>query len=255
MTAKEKYPIIPGLKLTSTPMLRHSIMWRSKMKVALASLMLLFFTGCKSYFLTTDFDTKTANHKTVAVLPFEMVFTGVKPEKLTDEDMHIIEEGESKAFMISFYNEILRSTSGGKKPIRVDVQHYDKTLNLLKENNIDIRSSWKEDPGKLAKILGVDAVVKTRVEKYRLMSDLTSYGIDLGVRILAILSDYKIYPWLPPNLAKSKEVKSSCSLLDKEGVTLWSIAYDIDADWRRPANEIIDNINRKSAKRFPYRIK
>jgi hypothetical protein len=157
--------------------------------------------------------------------------------------------------MISFYNEVLRSTRSGRKPIRVDVQHYDKTLSILKENNIDIRSSWKEDPAKLAKILGVDAVVKTRIEKHRLMSDLTSYGIDLGVHILGVLSDYKFLFWLPPDLAKSKEVKSSCSLLDKEGSTLWSISYDIDADWRKPANEIIDDINWKSAKRFPYRTK
>lgn len=229
--------------------------YRVTCAVAGALLLLPFLISCKSYFLATDFDTRTANHKTVAVLPFEMIFTGVKPEKLTNEDMQIIEEGESKAFMISFYNEILRSTRGGKKPIRVDVQHFDKTLSILKTNNIDIRSSWKEDPGKLAKILGVDAVIKTRVEKHRLMSDLASYGIDLGTRILGILSDYKIWLWLPPNLAKSKEVKSSSSLLDNGGATLWSIAYDIDADWRSPANEIIDQINRKSAKHFPYRAK
>ena len=222
---------------------------------AITILMLLFFVSCKPYFLVADFDTRTSNHKSVAILPFEMVFTGVKPDRLTDDDLQIIGEAESKAFMISFYNEVLRSTRGGRKPIRVNVQHFDKTLNILKTNNIDIRSSWKEDSGKLAKMLGVDAVVKTRVEKYRLMSDLTSYGVELGVRILAILSDYKIYPWLPPNLTKSKEIKSSCSLLDAEGVTLWSIAYDFDADWRSPSNEIIDNINRKSAKQFPYRMK
>lgn len=223
--------------------------------IAFAILVLTFLAGCKSYFMATDFDTRTANHKTIAILPFEMIFTGVKPEKLTNEDIQIIEEGESKAFMISFYNEILRSTKSGKKPIRVNVQHFDKTLSILKTNSIDIRSSWKEDPGKLAQMLGVDAVVKTRIEKYRLMSDLASYGIDLGTRILGILSDYKIWFWLPPNLSKSKEIKSSCTLLDKEGATLWSIAYDIDANWRSPANEIIDEINRKSAKHFPYRTK
>jgi len=61
-----------------------------------------------------------------------MIFYRVKPEKLTNEDMQIIKEDESKAFMISFYNEFLRSTSGGKKPIRADVQHFDKTISILK---------------------------------------------------------------------------------------------------------------------------
>jgi hypothetical protein len=223
--------------------------------LACVVLLLTIFSSCKSYFVATDFETRTANHKTVAILPFEMIFTGVKPEKLSDEEMQAIAEAESKAFMISFYNELMRSTRGGKKPIRVDVQHFDKTFSILKSNNIDIRSTWNDDPGKLAKMLGVDAVVKARIEKHRLMSDLASYGVDLGVHILGILSDYNIWFWMPSDFSKSKEIRSSCSLIDQQGYTLWSIAYDIDANWREPANEIIDDLNRKSARRFPYRTK
>jgi len=222
---------------------------------SLLVLILVTLLGCKSYFLASDFETRTANHKTIAVLPFEMIFTGVKPEKLTDEELLMIGEAESKAFMISFYNEILRSTRSGRRPISVDVQHFDKTLSILKTNNINIRSSWNEDPEKLAQLLGVDAVVKARIEKHRLMADLASYGIDLGVHIIGILSDHSIWFWLPSDLTKSKEVKSSFSLIGKDGVTLWSIAYDVDADWRESSNVIIDDINRKSAKHFPYRVK
>jgi hypothetical protein len=191
----------------------------------------------------------------VAILPFEMIFTGVKPEKLTDADLQKIAESESKAFMISFYDEVLRSTRSGRKPIRVDLQHYDKTISILQAHNIDIRSSWNEDPGKLAEMLGVDAVVKARIEKRRLMSDLASYGIDLGVHILGILSDYAVWFWLPSDLARAKEIKTSFSLLEENGTTLWSISFDEDADWSQPANAIIDEINRKSAKHFPYRSK
>jgi hypothetical protein len=224
-------------------------------KFGIVALSLLIIPGCKSYYIASDFNVKTAGHKTVAILPFEMVFTGKKPEKLSNEEMQTIGEAESKAFMISFYNEILRSTRSGKNSITVNVQHFDKTLNILKSNNIDIRSSWNEDPGKLAALLGVDAVVKARIEKHRLISDLASYGIDLGVHILGVLSDYTIWFWLPPELAKSNEVKSYYSLVAKEGFTLWSIGYNKDANWRDSANEIIDGINRKSAKRFPYRRK
>lgn len=218
-------------------------------------LMVIMLTGCKTYFIAADFDSRTASHKSIAVLPFEMIFTGVKPEKLTQEDVDRIADAESKAFMISFYNELLRSTRGGKKPIRVDVQHYDKTLSILQSNDIDIRASWKEDPGKLAKLLGVDAVVKARIQKHRLMSDLASYGIDLGVHILSVLTDYGAWFWLPSDLTKTNEIKTSSSLIDQQGSSLWSIAFDADADWHKPANEIIDDINRKSAKNFPYRNK
>ena len=219
--------------------------------VVLVSAFLL--PSCKTAYIVSNFDARTAAHKTVAVLPFEMIFSGKMPEQLSVAELEKIKDAESKAFMISFYNEILRSTKGGKKPIRVDIQHYDKTLNLLNANGIDIRSAWNEDPGKLTTILGVEAVVKARIEKHRLMSDLASYGIDLGVHIISVISDNALWFWMPHELTKSKEVKTSYSLLDKQGAVLWSIAFNIEADWREPANHIIDNINRKSAKTFPYR--
>ena len=63
------------------------------------ALLVTILISCKTYFVVADIDTRTANDKTIAVLPFEMNFTGVKPEKLTDEDLLTIEEAESKAFM------------------------------------------------------------------------------------------------------------------------------------------------------------
>jgi hypothetical protein len=216
-------------------------------------LLLACIGGCKPYYLASDFNNRTAQHKVAAILPFEMLFTGKKPEKLSDDDVRIIEEAESKAFMISYYNRILASTRNGKKPIRIDIQHYDKTLSILKDNNIDIRSSWKESPDKLAKTLGVDAVVKAHIEKRRLMSDFASYGIDIGRHILGILTDYSAWMFLPSDVTRSKEVKTSYALIDKDGYTLWSIAYDEEADWHQSSNEIIDHVNHKAAKRFPYR--
>jgi hypothetical protein len=208
--------------------------------------------SCKAYYVAADFDARTAGHQTFAVLPFEMVFTGTRPEKLTEADMEVLAEAESKAFMISFYNEVLASTRHGRKPLRISLQHYDKTLSILEEHQIDIRSSWKEDPGRLAQLLGVDAVVKGRIQKHRIMSDLASYGIDIGVHILAAITDAAWF-WLP-EMTRSKEIDTNYSLLDREGTVLWSIAYDIDADWRRPADEIIDDINRRSVRKFPYRV-
>ncbi len=88
------------------------------------------------------------------------------------------------------------------------------------------------------------------------MPDVESFGIDVGIHIINILTDNALWPWIPFDLTKSKEVKTNYSLVDgKDGTTLWSIAYDIDADWRNPANEIIDDVNRRSSRKFPYRIK
>lgn len=46
-------------------------------------------------------------------------------------------------------------------------------------------------------------------------------------------------------LEKTPVVEPSCGV--------WPIAFDIDADWRRPSNEIIDEVSRRAARKFPYR--
>ena len=218
------------------------------------AILFLLLSNCTPYYLSSNFSTQTADHKIVAVLPFEMVYTGVRPEGITEEDLRTIEVAESQAFQISFYNEILRSTRSGRKPIRVDLQDYKKTLQLLEEKEIGIKDSWDKKPEDLAEILKVDAVVRARVEKNRLMSDLASYGIDVAVHVLDVLSDHTVWPWLPPNVTKSKEIRASYSLMGREeGLVLWSVAIREDANWRRRANEIIDDINRRGSKKFPYR--
>lgn len=216
--------------------------------------LLFVLSSCTPYFKSANFDTLTVDHTKVAVLPFEMIFTGVQPDQLREEDILRIEEAESQAFQISFYNELLRSTRRGKKAFRVDVQHYQETLKILEDQEISIRSSWAYSPQEMADLLKVDAVVRARIEKARFMSDLASYGIELSVQLINILTNYQLMPWLPMVSTQNKAVVADFSLFEQEeGLVLWSIAFDKGADWRQPANQIIDEISRKAAKKFPYR--
>ena len=214
----------------------------------------LFF--CTPYFISNNFEIQTVNHKEVAILPFEMIYTGLIPDEISEEDLILIEEAESIAFMTSYYNEVLRSTRSGKKPIRVNIQHYKNTLQLLDENGINTYDSWNMKAEDLSEILHVDAILRGYIEKNQLIPELESFGIDVGIHILNILTDNALWPWIPFDLSKSKEVNTNYSLIDGEnGTTLWSIAYKIEADWKSPANEIIDDVNRRSSRKFPYRIK
>src|SRR5687768_3375549 len=99
-----------------TPILQNINIIKMKTRFILTCitvLLLATLSGCKPYYIATDFSSRTAQHKVVAVLPFEMVFTGTKPEKLSEADIREIEEAESKAFMISYYNKVLASTRSG----------------------------------------------------------------------------------------------------------------------------------------------
>lgn len=218
------------------------------------SLLVLLIAACTPYYIVTDFDSRTAEHMTVAILPFEMWFTGKIPKDLTEEDILKIEEAESLAFQMSMYREILNSTKNGRKPIRIDLQDYKKTLNILSDNGIGIRTSWSLTPRELADLLGVDAVLSARIEKMRIMSDLASFGAEVGLFILNEITDYGLWPFIP-GVVTSKQIDAGYSLHDKAGGdVLWSISFEVDTNWSSSADEIIRSVTRKAAKKFPYRI-
>ena len=211
--------------------------------------------SCTTPYHIQNFDEITNSHKVVAVLPFDMIYTGMIPEELTEEDLNEIEAAESQAFQISFYNEVLGSTKNGRRNLSVNLQPINKTNRILKENElsgIEVHSLPYED---IAEMLDVDAFVTGQIQKNRLMSDLASYGIEIGVHILDVMSPHTIWPFIPGDLSRSKEIKSSYAIYDgNESLTLWSVSYNYDADWRRSANDIIDETNRRAARKFPYRV-
>jgi hypothetical protein len=204
--------------------------------------------GAQKY-TAPNFEELTAGHETVAVLPVEMVFTGRQPKDLSLDDIRQIEEGESLAFQISLNNALL----GKAEDKRIYFQEIDETNKLLSENDISIRERWDMRGDDLAEILGVDAVVKMRVEKQRYLSDLESFGIDLAQRIIHRLANYQFYPWVPDRLEKTNDVRAKASLVNgRDGKVLWNLAVEREADWNRPANEIINHLTRKMARNFPY---
>lgn len=217
-------------------------------------IILFTISSCTPYFQSANFDTLTADHTRIAVLPFDMIFTGVMPDQLTEEDILRIEEAESQAFQVSFYNELLRSTRRGQKNFRIEIQHHRTTLNILQDNGISVRESWNFSPEELAELLEVDAVVRANIEKARFMSDLASFGIEVGVDIIHVLTNYQLMPWLPMVSTQNKAVVADFTLFNsKQGTVLWSISFERGADWTEAANEIINRISRRAAKKFPYR--
>ena len=226
-----------------------------KKKVLLSTIaflvMMMQFCAGRQY-VTPAYVDKSTNHRIVAVVPFEMVFTGKKPRKLTVRQVREIEEAESIAFQESLYRLLLRQTTRYRHPVRVGIQPVDKTNRILERNNIGIRDSWEMAPEELARILRVDAIVKTRVIKRRFMSGLASFGIEVGNAVLnAILEDTPFAVFVPNS---TNAIKAECFICNgRDGVVLWGIDLVDETDWRMPANEIIDNINRYFARKFPYR--
>ena len=136
-------------------------------------------------YTASNFEEKTVDHQTVAIVPAEMIFTGNQPKNVTEEDIIKMEEQESREFQYALYNSILRHANTRKYITTVNFQDVSTTLQKLEQGQIAIRDSWKMDDKALAKALGVDAVIKMRIQKQRYMSDVASYGIDAARRIIS----------------------------------------------------------------------
>jgi len=205
-------------------------------------------SSCKRYYQISNFDRITKSHKTIAILPFEVYTYGHTPKDLSPEMIDEIDEFESTAFQANFFNKVLRTTGHRKCQLSIGVQHYSETNELLKEEGINIKDAWTMSPKKLANTLGVDAVVKARIEKDQYFSDGLSAGIDITQAIISIFADRNPLYINDAN----KEVVSEYSLIGNDGVVLWSIGYRNEADWKLQAEQLVSNINRRSARHFPY---
>ncbi len=226
------------------------------MNRTLAVAALLVATACTTVDYTSrSFPERSADHQIVAILPFEMVFAGKAPAELTEEQVASIEEGESLTFQTALYHSMLnRSSAGRKHPILIEIQPVDVTNRTLERYGIGIRESWSIPAEELARILGVDAVVRTTVQKTRYLTDLESFGIDLGSAVLIEVSEGRLAGVVPYAAITTVDIWADSTLIDgSDGGVLWKVALERATDWRAPANDVVLGITRMLAKKFPYR--
>ena len=224
-----------------------------------AVVLLAVFTivaSCASHrrgYTSNDFEEQTQTHKTVAIVPAEMVFTGTMPKNMTKEEIARIEEQESRDFQYALYNRILRHANTRKYITTINFQDIGTTLKKLEDSSINIRDSWRMDDKALAKMLGVDAVIKMRIQKQRYMSDAASYGIDAARRVISSTGIAGRIP-VPYNVGKTNDIYASCNLVSNNQ-TLWNDNYKRATDWNTAPNVIIEGITDNFGRNFPYKRK
>ena len=223
-----------------------------KLVPALLFIAIILSTSCsRKNYASTFFERHTVNHRVIAVLPSEIIFTGKQPKEFTKEIIDSLEIEESKAFQMSLYGNILRYANSNRYYMYVDVQDVNKTMNTLDENNISIRDSWKMDDKKLASLLGVDAIVRMQITEKRFMSDYASYGVTVARDIIRETPLGSKFP-VPYNLGKTEDIYAYCSVVS-DNLTLWNNNYKSSADWNNPSNVIIENITNNFGRNFPYK--
>ena len=228
-------------------------MKKNLLYACIASFIVFLFACSNKYYTAGNFSEKTEDHKVVAILPAEIVFSGKQPKNLSPENIAKAEETESVNFQYALMNSILRHANTRKYITTVNFQDINTTQKILDQNNISVRDSWKKDDNELAKLLGVDAVIRMNIRKQRYMSDEASYGVGVAKQVIYKTGIGSKVP-VPGSVGKTYDVYATCNLLS-DNQTLWNDNYKRAADWDTQPNVIIEWITDSFGENFPYKKK
>ena len=219
----------------------------------ITSFILFLFSCSNRYYTAGNFSEKTEDHKVVAILPAEVSFTGKLPKNMSPEAIGEAEERESIDFQYALMNSILRHANTRKYITTVNFQDVNTTQKMLEQNNISVRDSWKKDDEELAKLLGVDAVIRMNIRKQRYMSDEASYGVGVAKQVIYSTKIGSKVP-VPGSVGKTFDIYATCNLLS-ENQTLWNDNYKRSTDYEVQPNVIVEWITNDFGENFPYKKK
>jgi hypothetical protein len=225
----------------------------------------LFFSFC---FIAGSFQAchtkNAARHSTklVAVLPAEVILSGKQPKRLKTDQIEKLEEAESLIIQNKLVEAIVSSLAEVKKS-KMGIVDPEKVNQKLQSSGISIRESWKAEPEVLAKLLGVDEVIKIKVTKTRYMSNLSGYGINLGTDILEILKSFylsklSINSESPEEQPESKSLGTTTtldffarSIRKSNGTVSWSYSQVKELEYNESVDQEIAVITKNAGAKFP----
>lgn len=213
--------------------------------------LLLFSCGTnKAVFQSPDFEQKTARHKTVAILPVQLVQTGHRPKDVSEETLKAANEKWGYIFQESLQSFILKQTHKNKKGQLVDFQSTQKTNALLKEKGLAIEAMYTKQPEEIAQLLGVDAVIMTTMNHNKNFSDGVAYGLAAARTVVNVLSKTATVG----TGMNASDVNINCSLYDAgDSKLLWKTYRDGGTDLPANVDGLIEHYSNWIAKKLPYR--
>lgn len=199
---------------------------------------ILFMTACgPTIYKAQDFDSSTANHKIVAILPADVTIQ-LRPnerKKTTQEQLRETERKTGEAIQDKMYSWFLKRS--GKFKYTVTFQDISRTNALLSQAGINYETINTKTKDELAKLLGVDAVISTRASMQKPMSE----GAAVAVGIL-------IGSW-----GSTNNVVTSISINEASaGKLVWKYDYNASGTVGSDPESLVNALMRNASKKFPY---
>lgn len=217
-------------------------------------LVILIFAGCSSPIGTTsEAKEKFRNHKTIAILPFEVRFDlrNNNRKKFTDKELAEVSHFMATGLQEHLYHWLISYSQ--KKQFSVNIQDIDITDSILNEKKIRFMDLYNMSRVEIAKMLGVDAVLTSNVIFAQPHSEAASVAFmvavgtfeglatqEMRMQVLLNDNDSDIPLWTFKTKTKSDGVTKPSKDRQKE-----NILY--------PLFKNIDESLIKFIKKFPYR--
>jgi hypothetical protein len=220
--------------------LNHTKLQFMKKTILYAVLCLAIASCGPKIYKSANFSTALARHKTVAILPAE-VTTQLRPneaKKVTAEQMDDMNQKTAYDIQEKMYGWFLRRSD--KFDYTVKFQDVTKTNSKLKEAGIAYKDLSTTDRAKLAKILGVDAVMQDRLNLEKPMSE----GAAVAVGLL-------VGAW-----GSTNKVNTTINIHDgASGDLLWKYDYEASGSVGSSTAKLVDALMKNATKKFPYSSK
>lgn len=206
----------------------------------LGTAMLLFVVSTKAQesskqvFESPKMKEEVAKHKTVAILPIKTTISYKRPPKNFDEAANKAEELSSATnFQAGMYTYLLRKA----KNYTVTFQDVERTNALLKKAGVFDKLD-ETLPDSLAKILGVDAVIKC------------SYSYEKTASEAGAIVKTLLFGGLGSKTASGSLTMQIYN--GKDGDLLWRFFKSMNENLMGNANEVMERMMRKVSRNFPY---
>jgi hypothetical protein len=227
------------------------------MKLNLLFILAISLAACnvnKDVYKSSDFAEKASRHKTVAILPLRITQTGHKSKTETEESIKAANEKWAYAFQESLLTYALKQTPKHKKSPVVSFQSIAKTNALLKDAGLTIDDMYTRQPEEIARVLGVDAVLMTTLERDKNFSDGVAYGLAAGRTVLNAIGKPGTSVASSALSLNSSDINMNSYLYDAtDSKLLWKTFRKGGTDLPSDGNGVVEYYSNWIAKKIPYK--
>ena len=184
-----------------------------------------------------NFDQLTADHKIIAVVPFEATVE-LRPkqrEKISEEEFAALELSEGASIQNAMYSWFLKRKKRGT--MEVDVQSPRITNAKLAAANITPENMVQYTPEEMAKILEVDAIIMGTFNTNKPMSDGAAVVLTLLVGFFGTTNTAVI----------NMEIYNAA-----DGELLWNYNKKVRGSLGTDSDDLINTLMRKASRRLGY---